>query len=103
VCDPVHVPDIASFAAAGLPLLNGAISEPPETRPLDRQEEGLSNPFNEISLELRTQILIELPRDSFIHALSSTRSLHEVTELNWFWKARIRIDMPWLWEVYMQE
>jgi len=90
-----------SFADT-LPPLETAIASPVNTTTI-RSAAEINDPFSRLPLELVTMIYHRLPQEALVKAILTSRSLGRVRTCNWFWRQRLKLDMPWAWELHELE
>jgi len=90
-----------SFADA-LPLLETTTTSIVNTTTF-RPAAETSDPFSRLPLELVTMIYHRLPQEALVKAMLTSRSLGRVRTCNWFWRQRLKLDMPWAWELHELE
>lgn len=69
---------------------------------------GVSQPssnglFDTLPHELLTQILDLTHQSDLVPLMRASKIMHRITKSNVFWKHRLRLDAPWLWEYYGSE
>ena len=57
------------------------------------------NPFTRLAKEITCEILLHLPYQDVRNFILSGASNLKLSQLQSFWKRKILIDMPWLWEL----
>lgn len=93
----MNIEDMKAFTTT-LPLLHTPSSSfnDPMTQDISP---AADDPFGRLSLELLTMIYLNLPQETLPQAIAASRSLSRIRNFNWFWQQRIKMDMPWAWEV----
>jgi len=59
-----------------------------------------SDPFSDLPIEVLQYIYDCLPADSIRPFMLASRPAYKVTKSSYFWKQRLGIDMPYLWEIH---
>jgi hypothetical protein len=63
-----------------------------------RHLKALRDPFTSLPAELVYEILDKLPDTDLLSLLMSSRKINNMSQDPFFWKRRIMVDMPWMWE-----
>ncbi|KIK62830.1 hypothetical protein GYMLUDRAFT_242466 [Collybiopsis luxurians FD-317 M1] len=95
ILDPLFVPAMTDYVE-NMPLLSVVSVTAPTSSTLSH---NFSDPFSALPPEILTEILLTLPLSSlspFMTASPATRRL-QLTQS--FWQNRIKIHMPWSWEI----
>ncbi|KAJ9648488.1 hypothetical protein H2199_001343 [Coniosporium tulheliwenetii] len=58
-----------------------------------------TDPFNKLPPELIVEIMLYLPSNSLSKLTAASPTAYAATRSNWFWRRRLTVDMPWLWEL----
>lgn len=58
-----------------------------------------NDPFSMLSNELIREIALVVPYEDLLSLRAVSRPFYNDTQSNHFWKWRIAIDMPWLWDL----
>ena len=98
VLDPFNIKQMRSFANA-VPRLESTIASV-VNKTTTRPAAETNDPFSRLPLELVTMIYYRLPQEALVKAILTSRSLGRVRTCNWFWQQRLKLDMPWAWELH---
>jgi hypothetical protein len=101
VLDPFNNKQMRSFADAS-PLLGTTTASRANTM-IDNPSTNSSDPFSRLPLEIITMIYHRLPQAALPKAILTSQSLGRVRTCNWFWRQRLKLDMPWAWELHELE
>ncbi|KIY43512.1 hypothetical protein FISHEDRAFT_62589 [Fistulina hepatica ATCC 64428] len=99
ISDPIDIPGLKAYLA-NLPILEEKLSKPPP--PIVAHERYTSTPtdaFATLPSEIIMDILLLLPRGSIIPLFLASPAVRQTELSPFFWKHRLRVDMPWLWDV----
>ncbi|KAL1733370.1 hypothetical protein EV714DRAFT_204853 [Schizophyllum commune] len=96
VCDPIDIHQLPDYLN-NLPTIKSSSSPAPPkgNTPVSQSQD----PFSALPAELILEIMLLIPRESFISFLLASPTASRIELTNSFFLARIAVDMPWAWEV----